>query len=156
MVQDISLPKCSAIYFAIAENNQIFYIGSTVNLNSRWSNHNLFQEFKKLGNVCIAWLQCDDISLLPLLENQSISAYKPLLNTRRAKGDGSGCIYWRTVTKNGKDYHEAYYQYEFWTKGDRLTKSTKYIPKRKVTQIQRLEQEKALVREILGVLGVKL
>jgi hypothetical protein len=30
--------------------------------------------------------------------------------TRRRKGDGSGCIYWRTVTKKGKDYQEAYYQ----------------------------------------------
>jgi hypothetical protein len=52
------------------------------------------------------------------------------LKTRRRKGDGSGCIYWRTVTKKGKNYQEAYYQYEFWKKGDRLVKSSKYIPKR--------------------------
>ncbi len=57
--------------------------------------------------------------------------------TRRHKGDGSGCIYWRTITKNGKDYQQAYYQYELWEKGvaaahaerDRLIKSSKYIPK---------------------------
>jgi hypothetical protein len=73
---------------------------------------------------------------------------------RRRKGDGSGCIYWRTVTKKGKDYHEAYYQYEFWNGGDRLIKSTKYIPKRLLTQVQQMEQQKAPVREILMLLGV--
>jgi phage N-6-adenine-methyltransferase len=74
--------------------------------------------------------------------------------TRRRKGDGSGNIHWRTVTKNGKDYQEAYYHYEFWNGGDRLIKSTKYIPKRLLAQVQRLEEEKAPVREILQVLGV--
>jgi hypothetical protein len=38
---------------------------------------------------------------------------------RRTKGDGSGCIYYRAVTKKGKQYREAYYQYEFWSGGDR-------------------------------------
>jgi hypothetical protein len=74
--------------------------------------------------------------------------------TRRRKGDGSGCIYWRTVTKKGKDYHEAYYQYEFWSSGDRLVKSTKYIPKRLLAQVQQLNDEKAPVREILKLLRV--
>jgi hypothetical protein len=73
---------------------------------------------------------------------------------RRRKGDGSGCIYWRTVTKKGKNYQEAYYQYEFWKKGDRLIKSSKYIPKGKLAQVQRLNGEKAPVREILKLLGV--
>ncbi|MEO0686919.1 MAG: hypothetical protein AAFY76_18210 [Cyanobacteria bacterium J06649_11] len=54
--------------------------------------------------------------------------------TRRHKGDGSGCIYYRTVTKKGKDYSEAYYQYEFWKDGERLTKSSKYIRSVKLTQ----------------------
>ena len=82
--------------------------------------------------------------------SQQISSRK----TRRTKGDGSGCIYYRTVTKKGKEYREAYYQYEFWKEGDRLTKSSKYIPKRLLSQVQRLEAEKAPVREILKVLGV--
>jgi len=56
---------------------------------------------------------------------------------------------------------QAYYHYEFWNEGDangwrsyRLIKSTKYIPKRLLTQVQQMEQDKAPVREILGVLGV--
>jgi hypothetical protein len=76
------------------------------------------------------------------------------LDQRRHKGDGSGCIYYRTVTKKGKQYREAYYQYEFWEKGDRLVKSCKYIPKGKLAEIQRLNKEKAPVREILQRLGV--
>jgi rubrerythrin len=73
---------------------------------------------------------------------------------RRCKGDGSGCIYWRTVTKKGKEYQEAYYQYEFWNNGNAVIKSTKYIPKRLLTTIQELESQKAPVREILKLLGV--
>ena len=91
--------------------------------------------------------------------NNKISSRK----TRRTKGDGSGCIYYRTVTKKGKEYREAYYQYEFWKEGDtprrgrrshRLAKSSRYVPKRLVAQVQQLEAEKAPVREILQVLGV--
>ena len=49
---------------------------------------------------------------------------------------------------------QAYYHYEFWNQGDRLVKSTKYIPKRLLSQVQRLEQDKEPVREILKLLGV--
>ena len=80
--------------------------------------------------------------------------------SKRRKGDGSGNIHWRIITKGGKDYQQAYYHYEIWSGGDRgskaerLTKSSKYIPKRLLPQVQRLEAEKAPVRDILGVLGV--
>jgi hypothetical protein len=73
---------------------------------------------------------------------------------RRHKGDGSGCIYWRTVTKKGKTYHEAYYQYELWSEGERLLKSTKYIPKRLLKGVQALEAANAPVIDVLLVLGV--
>ncbi|WP_208766898.1 hypothetical protein [Nostoc flagelliforme] len=73
---------------------------------------------------------------------------------RRNKGEGSGSIHWRTVTKNGKDYQQAYYHYEFWSAGDRLVKSSKYIPKRLLKRVQQMEQQKAGVREILKVLRV--
>jgi phage N-6-adenine-methyltransferase len=75
--------------------------------------------------------------------------------TRRHKGDGSGCIYYRTVTKKGKEYCEAYYQYEIWVMGDRLIKSSRYIPKGTLSKVQRMEVEKAPVKEILRVLRIK-
>lgn len=74
--------------------------------------------------------------------------------TRRHKGEGSGSIHWRTITKNGKDYQQAYYHYELWSDGDRTFKSSRYIPKRLLKRVQQMEHEKAPVREILGVLGV--
>lgn len=95
-----------------------------------------------------------DISSLAALEGQAIRDYKPLLNMRRTKGDGTGYVYKRTVSKAHKEYNEFYYHYEEWSKGDRLLKKTKYIPKRLVAKIQELEQEKVPVVEILRILGV--
>ena len=73
---------------------------------------------------------------------------------KRQYGDGNGYIYIRTVIKKGKEYHEAYYHYEFWGNGKRLVKSSKYIPKRLLKQIEQMEAEKVPVTEILDVLGV--
>ncbi|BDA71537.1 hypothetical protein CAL7716_057030 [Calothrix sp. PCC 7716] len=72
----------------------------------------------------------------------------------RHKGEGSGSIHWRIITKNGKDYPQAYYHYEFWSDGEREIKSTKYIPKRLLSQVQNLKKEKAPVKEVLELLGV--
>ncbi|WP_242055961.1 hypothetical protein [Nostoc flagelliforme] len=44
---------------------------------------------------------------------------------RRCKGEGNGSIYWRTITKNGKDYPQAYYHWQ-----ENGQKKTKYIPKK--------------------------
>ncbi|MDZ8140828.1 MAG: hypothetical protein RM049_36995 [Nostoc sp. DedQUE04] len=75
--------------------------------------------------------------------------------TRRNKGLGSGFIEWKTITLHGKDYPQAWYHYEFWKDGDRLVKKCKYIPKRLLEKIEKLEADKAPVREILSVLRVK-
>lgn len=72
---------------------------------------------------------------------------------RRRKGDGSGSIHRKTITRGDKEYPQAWYHYEIWEKGDRLAKKTKYIPKRLVAKIQELEEKKAPVKEILKVLG---
>ena len=76
--------------------------------------------------------------------------------TRRHKGLGSGSIQWKTITLHGKDYPQAWYHYEFWKDGDRLVKKCKYIPKRLLGRIEKLEADKAPVREILSVLRVRL
>ncbi|MBE9168649.1 hypothetical protein IQ238_14430 [Pleurocapsales cyanobacterium LEGE 06147] len=46
----------------------------------------------------------------------------------------------------------TYYHYELWEKGDRLVKSCEYIPKGMRSQIQKMNDEKALVEDILKVL----
>ncbi|MEH2327180.1 MAG: hypothetical protein V7K32_27185 [Nostoc sp.] len=75
--------------------------------------------------------------------------------TRRHKGLGSGSIQWKTITLHGKDYPQAWYHYEFWKDGVSLVKKCKYIPKRLLEKIEKLEADKAPVREILSVLRVK-
>ncbi len=75
---------------------------------------------------------------------------------RRSRGEGTGRIQWRTITKkNGKQYQQAWYDWQLHLKEKTVSKST-YIPKRLLPQVQQMEVEKAPVREILGVLGVKL
>jgi hypothetical protein len=49
------------------------------------------------------------------------SKENPRKNRRRKNGQGNGSIYYRTVTKNGKQYTEAYYHYV-----DNGKKRTKY------------------------------
>jgi hypothetical protein len=73
---------------------------------------------------------------------------------RRHKGEGSGSIYWRVVRKNGKDYAQAYYQFEFWQQGECYVKTSKYIPKRLLADVEELDKKKAPVKEVLRVLGV--
>ena len=101
----------------------------------------------------------DKISSRKVYEDEEFLEDKPAdkissRKTRRHKGDGSGCIYYRTVTKKGKEYCEAYYQYEIWVMGDRLIKSSRYIPKGTLSKVQRMEVEKAPVKEILRVLRI--
>ena len=79
----------------------------------------------------------------------------PTSKTRRTKGKGSGWIQCKPIKRCGKEYQQYWYCYEEWEGGDRLTKKSRYIPKRLVQKVERLEKEKVLVREILEVLGVK-
>ncbi|MHC5614435.1 MAG: hypothetical protein ACYTXA_26465 [Nostoc sp.] len=66
---------------------------------------------------------------------------------RQYKGEGSGSIHWRTITKNGRDYQQAYYHYEFWSEGDRLVKSSKYIPKRLLNRVQEFKSSRVGTRK---------
>jgi len=68
---------------------------------------------------------------------------------RRRKGDGNGFIYWRTITKKGKDYQQAYYHWK-----ENGQKKTKYIPQKLLGDIQEAEAAKRPVKEILLLLGI--
>ncbi|GJD20643.1 hypothetical protein RIVM261_055990 [Rivularia sp. IAM M-261] len=117
------------------------------NISSRKSDGAEFLEDKQ--DINISSRKSDGAEFLEDKQDTNISSRKK----RRLKGDGSGCIYYRTSIKNGKEYHEAYFQYEFWKKGDCLSKSSRYIPKKLLKVVQELNQCKAPVREILAVLG---
>ena len=135
------------------------------NLNSTISSRNAKDEFleNKLSTDITSRKTSEESEFLEDNSSEDITYRK----MRRRKGEGSGCIYYRSVTKKGKEYQEAYYQYEIWnsdttkgykgdrsSKAERAVKSSKYIPKRLLSQVQRLEVEKAPVKEILQLLGV--
>jgi phage N-6-adenine-methyltransferase len=93
------------------------------------------------------------ISKLPFTSVER-SAY-PKGKRRRRKGEGSGSIHWRTITKNGKDYPQAYYHYEVWSQGNRIVKKSKYIPKQLLPFVEELDAAKVPTKEILQLLGVR-
>ena len=79
-----NLPNCAAIYFITNSNEQILYIGRTVNLAERWKEHHRFKQLKRFNRkdrVSISWMTCsNDINTLSQLENEFIQLYKPPLN----------------------------------------------------------------------------
>ncbi len=74
------LPDCPAIYFAISGSGEILYVGRTAALCRRWISHHRFKQLNDLGNVKLAWLQCEEPSILKTLEARLICALKPKLN----------------------------------------------------------------------------
>ena len=86
---------------------------------------------------------------------ESVLMVQPTVSTKkRSRGEGTGRIQWRTITKkNGKQYQQAWYDWQLKRGGKTISKST-YISKRLLPKIQQLESEKAPVKEILKLLGV--
>ncbi|NJO64650.1 MAG: hypothetical protein HC836_42875 [Richelia sp. RM2_1_2] len=83
-----------------------------------------------------------------LMVNSTVST------TRRSRGEGAGRIQIRTITKkNGKQYQQAWYDWQMSNGGKTISKST-YISKRLLPKVQQLEINKAPVKEILHLLGV--
>ncbi len=79
----------------------------------------------------------------------------PPSTKRRKQGYGAGYIECKPIKRSGKEYKQYWYHWEVWRSGARLTKKSRYIPKRLLAKVEKLEVEKVAVREILEVLGVK-
>ena len=79
----------------------------------------------------------------------------PPSKKRRKQGYGTGYIECKPIKRNGKEYKQYWYHYEFWDKGDLIVKKCRYIQEHLLTRVQKLEAEKAPVRKILKLLGVK-
>ncbi len=80
----------------------------------------------------------------------------PPSKRRRNSGYGGGYIECKPIRLQGKQYKQYWYHYEFWEKGNRTVKKCRYIQEHLVARVQKLEAEKAPVREILKLLGVKI
>jgi hypothetical protein len=90
-------------------------------------------------------------------ESNSVSRGEQVIppSKRRKQGCGTGYIECKPIKRSNKTYQQYWYHWEEWRSGDRLKKKSRYIPKRLLARVEKLEAEKAPVREILEVLGVK-
>ncbi len=75
------LPSCSGIYFAISADDEVLYIGRSVNLAQRWISHHRHPELEEIGQVRIAWLEINEPNLLPAIEEALIDWFAPSLNS---------------------------------------------------------------------------
>lgn len=76
----------------------------------------------------------------------------PPSNKRRKQGEGTGYIECKPIKRGGNEYKQYWYHYEEWREGDRTSKKSRYIPKRLVAKVEKMESKKVSVREILAVL----
>ena len=76
----------------------------------------------------------------------------PSKRQKRPNGHGGGYIEYREVKRNHKTYAQYWYHWEIWSKGDRLTKKSRYIPKRLLAKIEKMNNDKVPVEEILRIL----
>jgi hypothetical protein len=84
-----SLPDCPAIYF-VMQGERVLYIGKTVNLAQRWTQHHKWQQFSEIPGVLrITWLECSDTSLLHDIETALISYFDPIFNRGKSQHLGS-------------------------------------------------------------------
>lgn len=86
-----ALPDIPAIYFALAADNVVLYIGKAQRLSERWKStiHHRYAELAQMGDIRLAWLSVDDEALLYGIEAACIDHFKPVLN-RSPGPKGSG------------------------------------------------------------------
>ena len=77
------LPECPGIYFAIDSQGIIYYIGRSVNLNQRWTQHHRTKQLQQHSEIKIAYLEVSEIFLLPKIEEALIEWFNPPLNGLR-------------------------------------------------------------------------
>ena len=78
-----NLPKIPGIYFAIDAIGNVQYIGKSVNINQRWTNHHRHKQLEQLNDIKIFYLEIKKISLLEVIEKILIELYKPPLNNSK-------------------------------------------------------------------------
>lgn len=124
--QDEALPQ---------DKQQSPYPESFISIHSSGSSPN---------SIAKTFISCDRIDINPQLSPSKIH--------QRSKGEGSGTIYFRQVTKKNKTYQQAYFHYEQWSNGSKICKTSRYIPVRKLDTVINLNNQKAPIAKILNLL----
>lgn len=78
--QRSQLPNTCCIYFAIDSQDIVQYIGRSLDLQQRWTQHHRQCQLQNMDGVRIAWLTVDAPELLPEIEKALISWFAPRLN----------------------------------------------------------------------------
>jgi predicted GIY-YIG superfamily endonuclease len=78
-----AFPNQPAIYFCIDNNDGVQYIGRSVNLKQRWSQHHRYERLKRTGSIKIAYLIVHDVNCLIELEKEAIKIFNPILNNTK-------------------------------------------------------------------------
>ena len=110
---------------------------------------------KKFDTFPDAEVLAKDESVETPVKCSSKNTSPPCTKRKRPSGYGGGYIEYREVKRNHKTYAQYWYHWEIWEKGDRYLKKSKYIPKNKRARIEKMNDEKVPVREILEVLQSK-
>ena len=74
---------------------------------------------------------------------------------RRKYGYGGGYIECKPINRSGKQYKQYWFHWQVWRDGETVIKKSRYIPKNKVSKVERMNDEKAPVEKILKVLESK-
>jgi excinuclease UvrABC nuclease subunit len=79
-----ALPDVPAIYFVLAPDREVLYVGRARSLSARWrgSSHHRYAQVD-LDGARIAWLAIRDAESLPDLERSLIERFQPRLNGTR-------------------------------------------------------------------------
>ena len=75
-----AFPRQPAIYFAIDSQDNVQYIGRSVDPKSRWAGHHRYEQLEAIGSIRIAYLFIDLPKLLPEIEKALIGWFQPPLN----------------------------------------------------------------------------
>ena len=132
------------VQFGFAHQADILILLGGDEKNPRKSSSTLTTEVKQKVKANDEVLETDSLNPRKITPPSKISPRK----NRRRKGEGNGSIYYRTVSKNGKEYADAYYH---WQENDK--KRTKYIPKKFLSKVKEAELQKLPVADILFLLG---
>lgn len=72
------LPQCPGVYFAVAADGAVLYIGKARNIFNRWLGHHRLIDLKRADGVFISWLEIDGD--LDEIEHSCIEHFRPVLN----------------------------------------------------------------------------
>jgi GIY-YIG catalytic domain len=80
------LPTIAGIYFAIEEDEEVAYIGQSLNIRQRWRTHHVqgdlcdLTSLESARRVRLAWLAVEDAQERDRLERSFIRKFRPRLN----------------------------------------------------------------------------